>query len=134
METLILGGLGALALVGLFMLFGRKKQQPTDEGFTGNVGAAGSPNVPEQARAMTNIAAAHVPTRAELEQEVRVMLSSGAKIEAVKLVRERTSLGLKEAKELVESAPKALKEGADKAEAEKIKKQIEDAGGKIELK
>ncbi len=56
------------------------------------------------------------------------------KIKVIKAVREITSLGLKEAKELVEAAPKAVKEGASKDEAEEIKKKLEDAGAKAELK
>jgi large subunit ribosomal protein L7/L12 len=56
------------------------------------------------------------------------------KIAILKIVREITGLGLKEAKDLVESTPKALKEGIAKADAEAIKKQIEDAGGKVEVK
>jgi len=56
------------------------------------------------------------------------------KIAVIKVVREITGLGLKEAKELVESAPKALKESSPKAEAEEIKKKIETAGGKVSLK
>ena len=56
------------------------------------------------------------------------------KINVIKVVREVTSLGLKEAKDLVESAPKAIKEGVSKAEAEEIKKKIEEAGGTVELR
>ncbi|NGX42019.1 MAG: 50S ribosomal protein L7/L12 [Chlamydiae bacterium] len=56
------------------------------------------------------------------------------KIAIIKVVREVTGLGLKEAKELAESAPKVLKESAPKAEAEEIKKKLEDAGGKASLK
>ncbi len=55
------------------------------------------------------------------------------KINVIKAVREFTTLGLKEAKELVESAPKAVKEGVNKEEAENIKKKIEEAGGKAEI-
>ena len=55
------------------------------------------------------------------------------KISVIKVVREVTGLGLKEAKELVESAPKTVKESAPKAEAEEIKKKLEDAGGKVDL-
>ena len=58
----------------------------------------------------------------------------GKKINVIKEVRAITGLGLTEAKTLVESAPKAVKEGVNKDEAEKIKKQIEDAGGTVELK
>ncbi|NDJ16715.1 50S ribosomal protein L7/L12 [Myxacorys almedinensis] len=56
------------------------------------------------------------------------------KIAILKVVRTITGLGLKEAKDLVEAAPKAIKEGAAKAEAEDIKKQIEEAGGKVSIK
>lgn len=55
------------------------------------------------------------------------------KIQVIKAVREVTSLGLKEAKELVESAPKAIKEGVDKEEAESIKKKLEESGAEIEI-
>ena len=55
------------------------------------------------------------------------------KIQVIKVVRELTGLGLKEAKELVDSAPKAVKEGASKAEAEEIKNKLEEAGGLVEL-
>lgn len=64
-----------------------------------------------------------------------VLTAVGAqKINVIKEVRAVTSLGLKEAKDLVESAPKAIKEGVPKEEAEKIKKQLEDAGATVELK
>ena len=56
------------------------------------------------------------------------------KINVIKVVREITGLGLKEAKDLVDGAPKALKEGAGKDEAEEIKKKLEEAGAKVELK
>ncbi len=56
------------------------------------------------------------------------------KMAVIKAVKEITGLGLKESKELVESAPKALKEGAAKAEAEEIKAKLEEAGAKVELK
>ena len=57
-----------------------------------------------------------------------------AKINVIKAVRAITSLGLKEAKELVDSAPKAVKEGVAKAEAEEIKTQLEEAGATVKLK
>jgi large subunit ribosomal protein L7/L12 len=64
-----------------------------------------------------------------------VLLSAGdKKIQVIKEVRAITSLGLKEAKELVESAPKAIKEGVAKDEAAKIKEQIEGAGGQVDIK
>ena len=73
---------------------------------------------------------------AEEQTEFTVMLIDfGAKkINVIKVVREVTSLGLKEAKDLVESAPKAVKEGISKDEAEAIMKKFEDAGAKAELK
>ena len=58
----------------------------------------------------------------------------GAKLGIVKLLKELTGLGLKEAKELVDGAPKAVKEGVDKDEAEGLKKQLEEAGAEVELK
>ena len=64
-----------------------------------------------------------------------ILADAGAeKIKVIKVVREITGLGLKEAKELVESAPKAIKEGASKDEAEEIQKKLEEAGAKVELK
>jgi large subunit ribosomal protein L7/L12 len=64
-----------------------------------------------------------------------VMTSFGAnKVAVIKAVRAATGLGLKEAKEVVESAPKAIKEGVAKAEAEELKKTLEEAGAEVELK
>jgi len=64
-----------------------------------------------------------------------IIKDGGAKkIQVIKVVRSVTSLGLKEAKDLVEAAPKTLKEGVDKAEAENLKKQLEEAGAAVELK
>ena len=73
---------------------------------------------------------------AEEKTEFDVILTGdgGKKINVIKEVRAITGLGLTEAKTLVESAPKAVKEGVNKDEAEKIKKQIEEAGGTVELK
>ena len=73
---------------------------------------------------------------AEEKTEFDVILTGdgGKKIQVIKEVRAITGLGLGEAKALVEGAPKAVKEGVNKDEAEKIKKQIEDAGGTVELK
>jgi large subunit ribosomal protein L7/L12 len=64
-----------------------------------------------------------------------VLVSSGAnKISVIKVVRELTGLGLKEAKDLVDGAPKAVKEGANKAQAEEMKKKLADAGATVEVK
>src|SRR6056297_649594 len=68
--------------------------------------------------------------------EFDVVLKSpgGAKLQIVKLVKELTGLGLKEAKEVVDSSPKAIKEGVSKEEAESLKQQLEEAGAEVELK
>ena len=73
---------------------------------------------------------------AEEKTEFDVVLADvgSSKIAVIKAVREITGLGLKEAKDLVEGAPKAVKEGAAKAEAEDLKKKLEAAGAKVELK
>ena len=73
---------------------------------------------------------------AEEQTEFTAMLTDvgGNKINVIKVVREVTSLGLKEAKDLVESAPKPIKEGVTKEEAEAIKKKFEEAGAKVEIK
>ncbi len=72
----------------------------------------------------------------EEQTEFTVMLLAAGekKVEAIKVVRAATGLGLKEAKDLVDGAPKAVKEGINKADAEALKKQLEDAGAKVEIK
>jgi large subunit ribosomal protein L7/L12 len=81
-------------------------------------------------------AAAGPAVAAEEQTEFTVMMTSFGekKIEVIKEVRGITGLGLKEAKDLVEAAPKAIKEGVSKDEANKIKTQLEAAGAKVELK
>jgi large subunit ribosomal protein L7/L12 len=73
---------------------------------------------------------------AEAKTEFDVVLAAAGdkKIEVIKVVREITGLGLKEAKDLVEAAPKPVKAGVAKADAEAMKKKLEDAGAKVELK
>jgi large subunit ribosomal protein L7/L12 len=73
---------------------------------------------------------------AEEQTEFTVVLSAvgDKKVEVIKVVRAATGLGLKEAKDLVDGAPKPIKEGISKADAEALKKQLEDAGAKAELK
>ena len=79
-------------------------------------------------------AAAAAPVEEKTEFDV-VLLEAGAKkVEVIKVVRAATGLGLKEAKDVVDGAPKAVKEGASKADAEALKKQLEDAGAKVEIK
>ena len=79
-------------------------------------------------------AAAAEAVEEQTEFDVILTGDGGKKIQVIKEVRAITGLGLTEAKTLVESAPKALKEGVSKAEAEDIKKKIEEAGGTVELK
>ncbi|MGC4027114.1 MAG: 50S ribosomal protein L7/L12 [Mesorhizobium sp.] len=78
--------------------------------------------------------AAAAPAEEKTEFDVILAASGDKKIEVIKEVRAITGLGLKEAKDLVEGAPKPVKEGASKADAEKIKAQLEAAGAKVELK
>ncbi|MBI3759493.1 MAG: 50S ribosomal protein L7/L12 [Deltaproteobacteria bacterium] len=81
--------------------------------------------------------AAGAAAAAEVEKdEFSVILTAAGdkKIQVIKVVRELTGLGLKEAKDLVDGAPKAVKEGVNKAEAEDVKKKIEEVGGSVELK
>ena len=68
------------------------------------------------------------------EFDVILKAAGGQKLQVVKLVKELTSLGLKEAKELVDGAPKAVKEGISKEEAESLKKSLEEAGAEVEIK
>jgi large subunit ribosomal protein L7/L12 len=84
--------------------------------------AAGAPAVP-------------APAAEEKTEFTVVLKSAGAnKINVIKVVREITGLGLKEAKDLVESAPKPVKEGIPKEEAEKIAKKLQEAGAEVEIK
>ena len=81
-------------------------------------------------------AAAGGAAAAEEKTDFTVVLAAAGdkKVEVIKVVRAATGLGLKEAKDLVDGAPKPIKEGIPKADAEAIKKQLEDAGAKVELK
>ena len=86
--------------------------------------------------AVAAVAAGAAAPAAEEKTEFDVILAEAGekKINVIKEVRAITGLGLKEAKDLVEAAPKAVKEGASKDEAEKLKAQLEKAGAKVELK
>ena len=78
---------------------------------------------------------AAAPVAEEKTEFTVMLLEAGAnKVQVIKAVREITGLGLKEAKDLVEAAPKAVKEGLSKADAEAAKKKLEEAGAKVELK
>jgi large subunit ribosomal protein L7/L12 len=87
-------------------------------------------------RAGGGAGAGDAPAAAEEKTSFDVVLKSAgaAKLAVVKLVKELTGLGLKEAKEVVDAAPKAIKEGVTKDEAESLKKALEEAGAEIELK
>lgn len=79
-------------------------------------------------------AAVAEPVEEQTEFEVVLVDAGSEKIKVIKVVRELTSLGLKEAKDLVESAPKTLKDAVSKEEGEQIKKKLEEVGAKVQLK
>ena len=79
-------------------------------------------------------AAAAAPAEEKTEFTVELTASGDKKVQVIKVVRELTSLGLAEAKKLVEEAPKPVKEGVSKAEAEDMKKKLEEAGAQVTLK
>lgn len=79
-------------------------------------------------------AAAAAPAEEKTEFDAVLEAAGAEKIKVIKVVREITGLGLKEAKDLVEGAPKPIKEGVQKDEAESIKKKIEEVGGKVVIK
>jgi large subunit ribosomal protein L7/L12 len=93
-----------------------------------------SASAPVAAVAVAPAAAASAPAEEKTEFEVILKSAGEKKIEVIKAVRGITGLGLKEAKDLVEGAPKTIKESVSKAEAEEMKKKLEDAGATIELK
>ena len=88
------------------------------------------------AAAAVAVAGGDAGAAAEEQTEFDVVMTSFGekKVAVIKAVRGATGLGLKEAKDLVESAPKALKEGVEKAEAEELKKALEEAGASVEIK
>lgn len=90
----------------------------------------------EPAAAAVAVSAAAAPAAAAEQTAFDVVLISAgqAKLQVVKAVKDITSLGLKESKDLVDGAPKAIKEGVSKEEAESIKAQLEDAGATVEVK
>src|SRR5262245_63428405 len=100
------------------------------------LGVSAAAAMPVFAGAAPGAAAAGGGAAAEEKTEFTAVLTDigGNKINVIKVVREITSLGLKEAKDLVESAPKPIKEGIPKDEAEAIKKKFEEVGAKVEIK
>jgi len=100
------------------------------------LGVSAAAAMPMMGMPMAGGAAGGGAAAAEEQTEFTVTLTDvgGNKINVIKVVREVTSLGLKEAKDLVEGAPKAIKEGVTKDEAASIKKKFEEAGAKVEIK
>ncbi len=84
--------------------------------------------------AMPGAAAAAAPVEEKTEFDVELTDGGAQKLNVIKVVREVTGLGLKEAKDMVEGAPKVIKEGATKEDAEALKKKLEEAGAKVTLK
>jgi large subunit ribosomal protein L7/L12 len=98
------------------------------------LGVSAAAAMPMMGMPMMAGAAAAAPVEEKTEFDVILTDAGTNKINVIKAVREVTSLGLKEAKDLVESAPKAIKEAVTKDEAAAIKKKFEDAGAKVEVK
>jgi large subunit ribosomal protein L7/L12 len=89
---------------------------------------------PVAAAAMPAAGAAAAPVEEKTEFDVILKEAGAKKIQVIKVVREVTGLGLKEAKDLVEAAPKSVKEGISKADAEELKKKLEEQGAAVEIK
>jgi large subunit ribosomal protein L7/L12 len=98
------------------------------------LGVSAAAPVAVAAAAGAPAAGAAAPAAEKDEYTVMLTGAGDKKIQVIKVVREITGLGLKEAKDLVDGAPKPVKEGISKAEAEEIKKKLEEAGGSVELK
>jgi large subunit ribosomal protein L7/L12 len=96
--------------------------------------SAAAPVAVAPAHAGDGGAAAAAPAVEKDEFDVVLTAAGDKKIQVIKVVRELTGLGLKEAKDLVDGAPKAVKEAVGKAEAEDVKKKLEEVGGSVELK
>ncbi|ECL5830680.1 50S ribosomal protein L7/L12 [Campylobacter jejuni] len=104
--------------------------------FEEKFGVSAAPVMVAGSAAAGSAAAGSAAAAAEEKTEFDIVLTDGGakKIEVIKIVRALTGLGLKEAKDAVEQTPSTLKEGVAKAEAEEAKKQLEEAGAKVELK
>jgi large subunit ribosomal protein L7/L12 len=89
---------------------------------------------PVSVAAPTGGGAAAAPVEEQTEFTVMLLAAGEKKVEAIMVVRAATGLGLKEAKDLVDGAPKAVKEGISKADAAALRKQLEDVGAKVEVK
>jgi large subunit ribosomal protein L7/L12 len=114
---------------GLTLLEASELVKTLEETFGVSAAAAAAPVI------VAGGGAAAAPAAEEKDAFDVILTSAGAnKINVIKVVRELTGLGLKEAKDLVDGAPKPVKEGATKEDAEKFKKQLTDAGAAVELK
>lgn len=115
---------------GLSLLEASQLVKMMEETFGVSAAAAATAAAPAASAA----AAPAVEEKEEFDVILAGMADPAKKIGIIKVVREITALGLKEAKDLVEGAPKTVKEALPKAEAEKLKKELEDAGAKVSLK
>lgn len=120
------------SIQSLTLLEAAELSKAMEEAF--GVSAAAPVMVAGAAAAAGDGGAAAAPVEEQTEFDVILTAIGPNKINVIKAVRELTSLGLKEAKDLVDGAPKAVKEGIPKADAEALKKQLEDAGAKVEIK
>ena len=114
---------------GLSLMEASQLVKAIEEAFGVSAAAASVAAAPAQAAG-----AAAAPAEEKTEFNVVLTAVGGNKIGVIKVVREITSLGLKEAKDLVEAAPKPVKEGVNKEEAENIKKKFTEAGATVEIK
>ena len=119
-------------LKGMTLLEASQLVKELEEVFGVSAAAAAVAAAPAGAAAGGGEAAA--PAEEKTEFDVILQAAGGNKINVIKVVREVTALGLKEAKDLVEAAPKAVKEGVTKEEAETIRQKLADAGATVEVK
>ena len=117
---------------GLTLLEASELVKAMEETFGVSAAAAAVAVAPSAGAAAGGAEAA--PAEEKTEFDVILQAAGGNKINVIKVVREVTALGLKEAKDLVEAAPKAVKEGVSKEEAETIKQKLTDAGATVEVK
>jgi len=120
-------------IAGLTLLEASELVKLMEEKFGVSAAAAAVVAGPAVAGAPAAAAAPAVEEKTEFDV-ILAAVDPAKKINVIKVVRELTSLGLKEAKDLVEGAPKPIKEGVSKEEAEAVKKKLEEAGAKVEIK
>ena len=119
-------------LKGMTLLEASQLVKELEETFGVSAAAAAAVAAPAGGAAAAGDGAA--PAEEKTEFDVILQAAGGNKINVIKVVREITALGLKEAKDLVEAAPKAVKEGVSKEEAETIRQKLADAGATVEVK